>query len=80
MTNKQETQEAALQHIKNNGKCIFRRGWAYRGTCTCDISKEEALQLLPQYSFGIGFHILSWTELAGQPALEFNELSVHDME
>lgn len=77
MANKQETKDAALQHIENNGKCIFRRGWAFRGARAHYISKEDALRLLPQYDFGKGFHVLSWID---GTILEFNELSELDME
>ena len=56
------------------------RIWAYRGASASPISKEKALELLPSYNFGKGFYKLSFINTKSGVALEFNELSVHDME
>jgi hypothetical protein len=43
------------------------------------MTKEKALELLPKYSFGMGFYELSFINLNGEEVLEFNELSENDM-
>ena len=35
-------------------------GFGYRGASSCLLTKEEALKLLPKYSFGMGFYSLSY--------------------
>lgn len=59
--------------------CIYRHGWSYRGAIAQDISKERALKLLPQYSYGMGFYILNYSIKDGIPKLEFNELGENDL-
>lgn len=66
--------------IRAGKRCIYREGWAYRGAKSKVISNEDAERMLPQYHFGKGFYELSWTMDDGKVALEFNELSVLDME
>ena len=60
--------------------CIYRYGWAYRGASARPISREKAMELLPKYSFGMGFYELKFTETKDGTVLEFNELSALDME
>ena len=44
-----------------------------------EITQEKASELLPKYSFGMGFYELSFTKHNGQEVLEFNELSANDL-
>lgn len=44
-----------------------------------DISKERALRLLPDYSYGMGFYILNYSIKDGIPELEFNELGENNL-
>lgn len=73
------TKEAARKFIEEGGKCIYRYGWAYRGAGARELTKDKALELLPTFSFGMGFYELSWRTLDGNTVLEFNELSENDM-
>lgn len=59
--------------------CKYRHGWAYRGAMARDIAKEEALKMLPNYSYGIGFYELNYSVNDGIPELEFNELGENDL-
>ena len=76
---KEENKQKALEWINEGKPCIYRSGWAYRGAGAKSITKEEALKLLPSYSFGIGFYSLSFHKEQGVEVLEFNELSANDM-
>ena len=74
-----ETKHAAQEWVDNGGKCIYRFGWAYRGAPANLITTEKAKELLPDYSFGIGFYELSWTTYEDEVVLEFNELGENDL-
>lgn len=76
---KEENKQKALEWINEGKPCILRYGLAYRGAGAEYITKEEALKLLPSYSFGIGFYSLSFHKENGIEVLEFNELSANDM-
>ena len=75
----EKTKENAKAWIEAGKPCIYRYGWAYKGASAKRISTEEALDLLPKYSFGIGFYELGWMMHEGEEVLEFNELSENDM-
>ena len=79
MENIKETKEFAQQWIEEGKPCVYRYGWGWKGAGARKITKEKALELLPQYSFGKGFYELSFIKLDGQTTLEFNELSENDM-
>ena len=55
-----QTKEAAREWIEAGKPCRYRYGFGYRGASSRPITKEEALELLPKYSFGIGFYELSF--------------------
>lgn len=74
-----ETKRAAQEWVENDGKCVYRYGWAYRGAKAHYITKEKALELLPGYSFGMGFYELDWITFNGETVLEFNELGENDL-
>lgn len=74
-----ETKRAAQEWVENGGKCIYRFGWAYRGASAQTITMEKAKELLPSYSFGMGFYELGWTTYNGETVLEFNELGENDL-
>ena len=75
----EKTKEFAKQWIEEGKPCVYRYGWGYRGAGTKSISKEKALNLLPKYSFGMGFYELDFIKINGVDTLEFNELSENDM-
>ena len=94
MATTRETKEFAREWIESGKPCRYRYGFGYRGTSSKPITKEKALELLPQYSFGMGFYNLSFqrdtrvtgggsnwvsTEPYGEQVLMFNELSENDM-
>lgn len=79
MENTKETKEFAQQWIEEGNPCVYRYGWGYRGAGAREITKEKALELLPKYSFGMGFYELSFTKIDDKDTLEFNELSENDM-
>ena len=70
----------AERWVKAGKPCTYRYGWAYRGAPARKITTEEAMRLLPKYSFGMGFYELKFTETKDGTVLEFNELSALDME
>lgn len=76
---KQPTKEQLVELIHMGMKCYYRHGWAYRGAEEHEISKDKALELLPHYSYGIGFYELKYGEKFGEPVLEFNELGENDL-
>ena len=69
----------ALDWVNGGRPCIYRRGWRWKGADAKEITKEEALELFPKYTFGKGFRELSFTIHKGRSVLEFNELSESDM-
>lgn len=89
----EKTKEAARQWIEDGKPCRYRYGLAYRGASSRPLTKEEALKLLPRYSFGMGFYELSFcqdrkvtfspgcvsTEPYGDEVLMFNEYSENDL-
>lgn len=76
-----KTKEAAMAWIEEGKPCVYRHGWEWKGAKARSISKEQALKLFHQYSFGMGFYELNWIkDNNGNTILEFNELSAHDME
>lgn len=77
--NNQELKAKAENWVKDGKPCVYRYGWAWRGASARKITKEEALKMLPKYSFGMGFYELSFTKHDGEDVLEFNELSENDM-
>ncbi len=56
----EETKEAARKWIEEGKPCRYRYGFGYRGASSKPLTKEEALKLLPKYSFGMGFYTLSF--------------------
>jgi len=56
----EQTKENARKWIEAGKPCRYRYGFAYRGAPSKPITKEEALELLPKYSFGKGFYELSF--------------------
>jgi hypothetical protein len=78
---KNYTKEQILNEWINKGKpCFSQYGLTYRGAKAFQIDKQQAINLLPKYSFGKGFYELSWRIVDGIAALVFNEYSVYDME
>jgi hypothetical protein len=90
----ENTKEFAKQWIENSYPCKYRYGFAFRGASSRDLSKEEALKLLPKYDFGKSFYQLAFcrdrrvtdsgsnyvsTECYGDIVLMFNEYSANDM-
>ena len=55
-----KTKEFAKQWIEDGKPCRYRYGFGYRGASSKSITKEEALELLPKYNFGMGFYELSF--------------------
>lgn len=79
MSKNEELKKKAEEWVNNGKPCIYRHGLAWKGARAREITKEEALELLPQYSFGMGFYALSFIKHDGQEVLEFNELSENDL-
>lgn len=95
MATTKETKEFAREWIESGRPCRYRYGFGFRGASSKPITKERALELLPKYSFGMGFYNLSFcrdrrvipsgssnctiTETYGEEVLMFNELSENDM-
>lgn len=79
MENLEKTKENALKWVESDKPCVYRYGWGWKGASAKPITKEEALSLLPKYSFGKGFYELSFIKIDGVDTLEFNELSENDM-
>lgn len=75
----EKTKAFAQQWIEQGNPCIYRYGYGWKGAGAKTISKEEALDLLPKYSFGMGFYELGFIKIDGVDTLEFNELSENDM-
>lgn len=65
--------------IKQGVPCFQRFGFSWKGASTKPITKEKALQLLPNYSPGMGFYELREEEVNGEPCLTFVEYSESDM-
>lgn len=79
MRKNEDLKKQAEEWVKSGKPCIYRYGWAYRGARAREITQEKASELLPKYSFGMGFYELSFTKHDGQEVLEFNELSANDL-
>lgn len=75
----EKTKEFAKEWIEDGRPCVYRYGWGWKGATARPITKEKALNLLPKYSFGIGFYELDFIRFDGKDVLEFNELSLNDM-
>lgn len=75
----EKTKEFAKEWIEAGKPCVYRYGWGWKGATARPITKEKALNLLPKYSFGIGFYELDFISYGGKDVLEFNELSENDM-
>lgn len=75
----EKTKENAKAWVEAGKPCVYRYGWGWKGASARPITKEEALELLPKYHFGMGFHELSFIKRDGEDVLEFNELSANDM-
>ena len=77
----QKTKEYAKQWIEDGNPCMYRYGYAYKGATSRNITKEKALELLPSYSFGMGFYELDFEKdkASGETVLMFNEFSENDM-
>lgn len=73
------TKEAAKKWILDGRPCVYRYGYAYRGAGAIRLEKKKALELLPKYSFGMGFYELSYITIDNVEYLEFNELGENDM-
>lgn len=76
---REKTRESAKAWVEASNPCVYRYGWGWKGASARPLTKEEALELLPKYSFGMGFYSLSWIDVNGVDTLEFNELSENDM-
>ena len=74
---KEKTKEEALKFINEGGECKYRFGFAWRGAEKHHITKEKALELLPEYDFPKGYKDLYWEE--NDNVLVFNEYSLYDM-
>lgn|GEM_PF-2928147 len=57
---KKHTKEEAREWIEAGKPCRYRYGYGFRGAQSRPLTKEEALKLLPKYSFGMGFYELSF--------------------
>ena len=75
----EKTKEFAKEWIEAGKPCMYRYGCGWKGATARPITKEKALNLLPKYSFGMGFYELDFIRFDGKDVLEFNELSVNDM-
>ena len=76
---RQPTTEQLAELINLGMPCYYRHGWAYRGAKEHEITKEEALEMLPHYSYGMSFYMLKFKKKFGTPVLEFNELGENDL-
>ncbi len=79
MSKNEDLKKQAEEWVRSGKPCIYRYGWAWKGARARKITQQEALDMLPNYSFGMGFYELSFTEHDGENVLQFNELSVNDM-
>ena len=77
--NNQELKNKAEEWVNSGKPCVYRYGWGWKGASARPISPNEAKKMLPNYSFGMGFHELSFISLNGEDVLQFNELSANDM-
>lgn len=59
--------------------CYQQFGLSYMGASPRPITKEKALELLPNYSPGKGFYELSQLTIDGKVSLLFTEYSESDM-
>lgn len=59
--------------------CYQRYGFRWKGAIARKISAEKALELLPQYSPGMGFWELRTENISGVESIVFNEYSEADM-
>lgn len=76
----QETKEFAKQWIEEGRLCKRIHGLAYRGARHRVMTKEEALDLLPLYRFGMGYKELSFVKkYDGEVFLEFASYSENDL-
>lgn len=76
---KQPTKAQLTELINMGMPCQYRHGFAYRGAIAGYITKEEALRLLPDFTYGMGFYELNYSVKDGIPELEFNELGENDL-
>ena len=74
-----KTKEKALEWIKEGKPCMFRYGYEWKGAGTRSITQEKALELLPKFSFGMGFYELDFVKYEGVEILLFNEFSANDL-
>lgn len=74
-----KTKEFARQWIDENRPCAYRYGYAWKGASARNITKDKALELLPSFSFGMGFYELDFESLNGVQTLVFNEFSENDL-
>jgi len=63
MAQEKFTKQDAQQWVEAGKPCYYRYGFGYRGAPSKKLTKEEALKLLPKYSFGMGFYELSFEKL-----------------
>ena len=56
----ENTKEFAKEWIESGKPCRYRYGFGFRGAESRPLTKEEALELLPKYSFGMGFYEISF--------------------
>jgi len=66
-------------NIENGTPCYRQFGFSWKGAFPRKITKEQALELLPNYSPGMGFYELSERVISGYPSLVFTEYSEADM-
>ena len=76
----ENSKDKAREWIEAGKPCEYRYGFGWKGAASRPLSNEDALKLLPSYSFGMGFYELSWTtDKNGAQVLLFNEFSANDM-
>lgn len=61
--------------------CFYRLGFPYvfRSGGDTRLTKEKALELLPNYSPGVGFYVLSLEKHGVEDFLLFNEFTENDL-
>lgn len=75
----EKTKEFAKSWIESGKPCMYRYGYGWKGVSMRSITNSKALELLPKYSFGMGFYEISFTKYNGEDVLLFNEYSENDM-
>lgn len=75
-----KTKEYAREWVEAGMPCQYQYGLSYRGARPRPLSREKALELLPKYRFGMGYHELYYAKNnEGRTVLTFNEYSENDL-